>query len=634
MPEILEHDRTKVRLKWNKNTEPDFSHYILKVGDENSTWETATIIADNYDLNTEYIYTLPSSGTYKFFIKAVNKSGIESLYPASTPASYYQIEPNTPTAGNNPITQDINDKRKLIVKWNPSPHLDFKHYEVCYMSWDENNKIITSENTLIYTLPENTLITNHTFLIKEVNRAGKKSEILTLQGTFTLNPSNVGAITVTQDSNDKQIFNLSWNHIPDGDFAYYILKTGNSWSSPDFISPQFTNPSYQMRIMLEKTTKIMIKAVNKWRKESVIESVVNIDTSSTYSLRPSTPTNQRAVWSKNARDKVVVSWTGIADKDLECYQIKPLGVSWNDPSVKETKENSVIFTITNSGVHSFVIRAKNKGGYYSNEIVAVSNSVKLEPSDVNVDSITFIRNNADKSQYTIKWDAISDLDFDRYEIYYESPLNGISKTLLYNDLRNSSFTFVVSNQNPYIFYIKAYNKLNKSSSEVSKALTPDLSPSNITGLTTIYDIAKYGRDTIIVKWNKHPDLDFEIFEVKLSTEEWEDAVQTKENSAMFKMNNSGSYTFNIRAKNKAGYYSSVASVTSPVITLEPSNITNVNITQRTNDKRNFILTWNAVSDIDIKAYIIKYENITQNSGIIDLATVTDTKYDLFLTTQD
>ena len=113
MPDILDRDRTKVKLNWNASTAPDFDYYRIKMGGETSTWEDATTIVDNYKLNTEYIYTLPSTGTYKFFIKAINKSGIESFYPASTPATNYKIEPNTPTAGIDSIQQSKTDKTKL-----------------------------------------------------------------------------------------------------------------------------------------------------------------------------------------------------------------------------------------------------------------------------------------------------------------------------------------------------------------------------------------------------------------------------------------------------------------------------------------------------------------------------------------
>jgi predicted phage tail protein len=408
-------DRTLVEIKWGECIDSDLLKYEVCLG---STWDDANIIQTTKE--TSYSYKVSASGITSFLIRAMNTSNF------TTTPILAQINVNltvpTPTCSITGVTSDANNRLIQHLKWDVSPLTDFDHFEICYKTWDDANKVTTKDNFLDWILNQND--SNIVFLVKVVTVAGLSSLALSISAIFHIEPTDVINLSVTRTSVKKSMFDVSWTKVFDTDIAYYEIRVGGESDTWDTATTTYTKVydyPYQISITTEQVSKVMIKAVSVAGYYSKNACSTTVDTTPTgYSLHPSTPTNVSVIWNTLNRDKVVISWDKINDLDFENYGLRPLGVTWDDASVITTTNNTVTITIPSTGTYTYVLRSKNDIGFYSNEVTVDVGAITLEPSTIDSNSITLTQeNDTDKRVVTIKWTGISDIDLKNYIVNIE-----------------------------------------------------------------------------------------------------------------------------------------------------------------------------------------------------------------------
>lgn len=192
-------------------------------------------------------------------------------------------------------------------------------------------------------------------------------------------------------------------------------------------------------------------------------------------------------------------------------------------------------------------------------------------------------------------------DFDHYIVKIENISLGTTTTLS-TSVKNSFYDVILTTQNNYKFHIINVNSLGLFSSDSYLEITPNLTPSSPTSLLYTSDEFRKGRGT--VSWTKIDDADLDHYEVRDASKDWSTALIVSNTSAIYTLNTSDNYTFEVRAKNLAGFYSSTLSAV-VAIKVEPSDVTPFTAVQSAKDKRIINFNWGTVTDLDLNCFIIK-----------------------------
>lgn len=101
----------EITLKWDPNSEPDISHYIVYWGTESGVYTSRTS-KEEIGLNTEYKINLPDDGQiYYFAVTAVDTSNLESDYSNEVKSpdaidDYLYLPPSKPSNVKRAIYQE------------------------------------------------------------------------------------------------------------------------------------------------------------------------------------------------------------------------------------------------------------------------------------------------------------------------------------------------------------------------------------------------------------------------------------------------------------------------------------------------------------------------------------------------
>ncbi len=461
-------DRSIVDLTWNAVTDEDLSYYEVRVG---NSWDGGTQVAKTKSLTASY--QLPSSGSYKFFVVAVNVAEFQS-----EPALLQQqltVEPNAVT--NLTITQSTKDHSKAIIKFNPSAGEDIAKYVIKYgNAWASGTTIISTKETQVeWQVPASG---TYNIMVQAVTVGGFGSAITNGSITITIEPMDVTNFHATQSTVNKTSIMLSWDVVNQTDIAYYIIKSGSSWDSGTIVAPRVSGTSYEVLIDQERIYTWMIKAVTIAGNESQYAA----STSEIFGLNPTAVSQIQLRQNPQDRSQLQIQWTGVSDGDLVGYQVKVGDVWESAEELPLTNELYANYTLARTQSVHVMIKSLNSAGFYSDEASA-NLYCTVEPTNCT----NFVAYQ-DGESVELYWTVSTDVDVTGYEIREGSYFD--VGALVATGVTNNYLIVPVDMERLYQYHIVAINKAGfKSISALTARVNViDLPPKNV--IQTFDEIAR------------------------------------------------------------------------------------------------------------------------------------------------
>lgn len=501
--ELLDTNRSIAALRWSANHEVDLSYYQVRTGD---SWDDGKIVVDKTKALSAQ-YTLPSSGTYKFWIKAVNAEGYFSVN-ASYAYVDASLEPNAVT--NLSVRQSAKDRSKAVISFSPSGGVDIDAYTIKRGdSWATGTVVAkTKETSVTIDIPSNDATT---YMVQAKTIAGYESSVASYNFVAMVNPLDVTNFKAKKSTSESTRIVLTWDAPEESDIAYYVIKEGSDWDSAKTVAPRVSNVTYDVIVKDENTHNWMIKAVTIAGNESLHAASV----SGVFSLRPTAVSAIQAVQSDTDRSKLLINWTNIDDPDLAGYETK-IGDNWDSGEpLPFTKEIYAEKVLTASGTYKLMVKAKNTAGYYSDETSTTVN-VKVEPDDVG--GFIALQNGDSIELY---WDRLAEKDIENYEI--REGFSYDEGTPVARGVTGTSVILPIDVTRVYHYFIKARNKAGFESVHASSAavnvtaLLPrnvimtfdEIALANGTHSNTLFTDSKYNWQTFGGRFSDYPALKWE-----------------------------------------------------------------------------------------------------------------------------
>lgn len=501
--ELLDTNRSIAALRWSANHEVDLSYYQVRMGD---SWDDGKIIVDKTKALSAQ-YTLPSSGTYKFWIKAVNAEGYFSVN-----ASYADVDANLePNAVTNlSVRQSTKDRSKAVISFSPSGGVDIDAYIIKRGdAWATGTVIAkTKETSITIDIPSNDATT---YMVQAVTIAGHESSVASYNFVAMVNPLDVTNFKAKKSTSESTRIVLTWDAPEESDIAYYVIKEGTDWDTAKVVAPRVSNVTYDVIINDENKHNWLIKAVSIAGNESLHAAMA----SGVFSLRPSAISAIQAAQSDADRSRLMINWSAVDDSDLAGYQVK-IGDDWasGDP-LPFTKEIYSEKVLSASGTYKIMVKAKNTAGYESDE-VSTTVTVKVEPDDV---SGFIALQNGDSIE--LYWDKLDEEDVKNYEI--REGYSYDEGTPVARGVTGTNVTIPIDTTRVYKFFIKATNQAGFSSVHSASAtvnvtaLLPrniietfdELALANGTHNNTLFTNSKYNWQTFGGRFSDYPALKWE-----------------------------------------------------------------------------------------------------------------------------
>ena len=501
--ELLDTNRSIAALRWSANHEVDLSYYHVRTGD---SWDGGRIVVDKTKALSGQ-YTLPSSGTYKFWIKAVNAEGYFSA-KASCADIDAILEPNAVT--NLSVRQSTKDRSKAVISFSPSGGVDIDAYIIKRGdTWATGTVIAkTKETSITIDIPSNDATT---YMVQAKTIAGYESSVASYNFTAMVNPLDVTNFKAKKSTSESTRIILSWDAPEESDIAYYIIKEGADWDTAKVVAPRVSNVTYDVIINDENKHNWLIKAVSIAGNESLHATMA----SGVFSLRPTAVSAIQAAQSDADRSRLMINWSAVDDSDLAGYQVK-IGDDWasGDP-LPFTKEIYSEKVLSASGTYKIMVKAKNTAGYESDE-VSTTVTVKVEPDDVS--GFIALQNGESIELY---WDKLDEKDVKSYEI--REGYSYDEGTPVARGVTGTNVTIPIDTTRVYKYFIKATNQAGFSSVHAASAtvnvtaLLPrniietfdEITLANGTHSNTEFTNSKYNWQTFGGRFSDYPALKWE-----------------------------------------------------------------------------------------------------------------------------
>lgn len=498
--ELLDTNRSIAALRWSANHEVDLSYYHVRTGD---SWDGGRIVVDKTKALSGQ-YTLPSSGTYKFWIKAVNAEGYFSA-KASCADIDAILEPNAVT--NLSVRQSTKDRSKAVISFSPSGGVDIDAYIIKRGdTWATGTVIAkTKETSITIDIPSNDATT---YMVQAKTIAGYESSVASYNFVAMVNPLDVTNFKAKKSTSESTRIILSWDAPEESDIAYYIIKEGADWDTAKVVAPRVSNVTYDVIINDENKHNWLIKAVSIAGNESLHVTMA----SGVFSLRPTAVSAIQAAQSDADRSRLMINWSAVDDSDLAGYQVK-IGDDWasGDP-LPFTKEIYSEKVLSASRTYKIMVKAKNTAGYESDE-VSTTVTVKVEPDDV---SGFIALQNGDSIE--LYWDKLDEEDVKNYEI--REGYSYDEGTPVARGVTGTNVTIPIDTTRVYKYFIKATNQAGFSSVHSASAtvnvtaLLPrniietfdELALANGTHNNTLFTNSKYNWQTFGGRFSDYPAL--------------------------------------------------------------------------------------------------------------------------------
>lgn len=261
--------KSEIHLYWQPPDEYDINHYELRIGE---SWDNSTLVS-NYITNNYYDMTINVEKTFNFWIKAVSNAGFYSLNPANFECTF-DLNPSAPK--NLTLTQNIDNRSIIDIKWDAVPEFDVSHYELRYgYIWSEAPVLATTSNTN-YSFKPDAQSGNIKVMLKAINTSGFYSDEVSANLYATYEPSDVTGFMLYQNGDYVEFL---WNKSTDTDCIGYEIREGETWDTGNVVATMISTTSFELKVNFKGTFKYMIKAINRSGKYSVnaISKLISIE---------------------------------------------------------------------------------------------------------------------------------------------------------------------------------------------------------------------------------------------------------------------------------------------------------------------------------------------------------------------
>ena len=574
-----------VHCSWALPRKPVNSTVIFYQPESSTAW----IKWDSQQEPNAAITGVKAQETYRVKVCTVSSIGVISDGVVSQPI-YITGKDQPPTnIASLMATINLSDTTKITLTWPAITDIDLRGYQLM-----EGSTVLTptpiTDTQYIYTATQSR---SHTFSVRAVDNSGNLSETPAIKTiSVTIEPAQVAGFAIAIQETDRSKALITWQANTETDIAYYEIRQGNTgWNTATIIATQLKATAYQHQITAEGNQTFLIKAVNAAGKYSLAETTKTLQ----IILRPNPPTDITALQDAKDKSTVKLSWTASPGKDIAGYQLR-YGATWaTGQEIDSTRELSYRWQVPDSGTYNLMICAQTVAGYISN-VASIPVTVTTEPSNVTEFSAT--QSDTDKRIIKFTWQGIPDPDFSYYEI--REGTNWNTAAVVATKIGSTYYNYAATAEKTATYLIKAANKSEKYSNDPDSTIVAiSLTPSRPSSGSVLSDYAN--RLKLLLSWDKVSDLDIDYYEVKYGTTV---IATTKETSTAYTVPTGGAYTFTVRAKNLAGFYSSTLTLTGNVAA-EPTDITTFTVSQRSLDRTVLDFAWSASTDTDFTHYEIR-----------------------------
>lgn len=360
-------NRSILVITWDASPGKDIAGYEIRRG---NNWDNATYIDTTRE--TSYRYTIPASGSITIMVRAKTVAGYLSNVANVTVTPMIEAYDVTGFTA----VQSMADRTKIRLMWDKPLSLDVSHYEIRKgAGWDTGTVVDSRVTGSFY---DTTIATEgeHSYWIKAVTVAGKYSQNAAhIAAVFSLRPSPVSNIQISQDVNDRSVLNITYEATPESDLANYELRVGYVWNTAVKIGE---TKEFRWTYSPDTTgsVKVMVKALNAagyYSDEASASLYVTLE-----------PGNVAGFRIFQNGEKLAFVWDKVPDNDVIGYELRE-GSNFDNGVIVATGITLTQYQITvdTEILRRFHIKAINRSGHFSNSAAAATISVTdLPPKNV------------------------------------------------------------------------------------------------------------------------------------------------------------------------------------------------------------------------------------------------------------
>ena len=570
-------------------------------------WPTSwTAISESDASTTSHTVTgLTDNTAYAFRIRAVNAAGVGLLSDA---VSVTTNDPRPPaptglilTAGNAEAT----------LTWNKVAYLySITGYEYRYKTTGDYPQTWTAvspsgRDTIYHKVTGLTNEVEHTFQLRAVNAHGAGPASNGVAVTPTIGASKPAAPTgLTATPGDGQV-TLTWTNPNNSSITKWQYSTdGSNWTDICVTSSNTGCPSVTTTTVTNLTNgtsyTFRLRAVN-----GVGDGFQTV-AGATPKAVPAKPTGLTATPGDR---QVTLDWTDPGDSTITGWQYKQdTAGPWTDiPNSSASTTSYTVTGLTNGTAYGFRIRAANSSGQgaQSDEASATPNAPPGKPPSLSA--------GISGTTATLTWTAPSGSTITKWQYRLKQTSGSYGAWTDVPSSTGTTTTYTVPNLTDgiaYTFQVRAVNGAvpGPASDEAGALSTPD----KPTGLE-----AHAGSTTVTLQWDWPNNMSITSWQYAQDTGEWTTMTCTSpcdpRTLIMYKvtgLTNGTSYSFKIRAVNKAGNSSESVPVSATPIAAPgaPTDLTG------TGDDGQAALSWKAPSGSTITKWEYRQRAFSANLG--------------------
>lgn len=494
----------------------------------------------------------------------------------------------------------------LTIEWDSSTVLEYAYAEL-YRATSGGQYEYIDIATTSYTFGDVEVGGSYTIKVVAVNKLGVKSYFSaapTISHTISGERNTISVPDNVYLTFNRQGAFLEWDAVTDADLDCYVIRSSTDLTNPsDILATNITATYYYIVPTLRHGAVYLYARNNLGHYSDPVE--VTYDKPYPYA-----PMNLVAI---KSLDDIYIQFSNIPD----------------DCTGAHVYINSTpVFVTDNTYLHSESVRVATVQVAYVDVFGEgnLSKQLIVEPPDVT--GLTLTPQPADRSLLRLSWEPVTDPYFAYYDIRLGD--NWSTAQVLATQLKAFSYDYKASSEGYKSFLVRCYNTLgydsaNSAAATVQLVLRPN-PPTNPAAVQNSQD-----RSIVLLSWVGLVDLDIEGYEVRVATgqQTWDNATAvtfTKEINAQHKLTVSGTYTYMIKAKTVAGYYSIPASV--PItVSIEALDVTGFTGVQSVSDHSQVRLLWDQPSSLDTAYFEIR-RGSTWDSGELVATRISGTFFDV------
>ena len=513
------------------------------------------------------IKALPQAQHVRVKVTTVTKYGVESVGAVSDVITLVGKSAPPPDVTGLRIRQNPYNREEILLIWDDltlSDVPDLRGYEIRLgnESWEKAKKLNGDpvfRNEFSHIVKSDG---SYTYRIKSIDNSGNYSINDTcVTEQIRVVPDAVTDLAAMQSKQDRSRAVISFTPSPGEDIARYIIKYGDSWQTGTLIIAT-KETAHAWSVPASGTYNIMVQTVTIAGQVSPIANVAI-----TLSIEPLDVTGFRAAQSHTDKSIIRLSWDTVSDADTAYYIIKE-GDTWETGRIVAPRVSGVSYDIkiTEERLISWMIKAVTIAGHESQYAASVSSVFSLHPSPVR--DLQCRQAEDDRSRLMLQWSRVEDGDLKGYEVRIGDKWETSEALPLTGELYAS---YQLRASQSVRIMIKALNAAGYYSDETAISYKAKIEPADVQNLKAFQN-----GDSIELYWDAAEEKDIASYEIHEGNS-WESgqivALGVLTPSHRVEIDTCRPYRYTVKAINKAGHYSVLATaVTITVTELMPKNI--------------------------------------------------------------